>query len=84
MAEEAVHIAIGIRPNGVKEVLRYQGASTESNTVWEELLEDLQQRGVKEVLLFVADGLVGLTNTIGDHFPKAKLQQCLVHISKNN
>lgn len=83
VAKEAVHIAIGIRPNGMKEVLAYQVAPTESSTVWEELLVDIQQRGVKEVLLFVADGLVGLTNTIGDHFPKAKLQQCLIHVSRN-
>ena len=51
VAKEAVHIAIGIRPNGMKEVLAYQVAPTESSTVWEELLVDIQQRGVKEVLL---------------------------------
>lgn len=80
VAIEAVHVAIGIRPNGVKEVLGYQIAPTESSTVWEELLVDIQKRSVKEVLLFVADCLVGLTNTI---VPKAKLQQCLVHVNRN-
>ncbi len=58
--KEAVHIAIGIRPDGTKEVLNYQVAPTESTGIWTELLGTLIKQGVKDVVLFVADGLVGL------------------------
>ncbi|KAF0392031.1 IS256 family transposase, partial [Pediococcus acidilactici] len=58
--KEAVHLAIGIRPDGTKEVLNYQVAPTESTVIWTELLGTLIKQGVKDVLLFVAYGLVGL------------------------
>jgi len=57
VAKEAIHIAVGIRPDGSKEVLSYAIAPTESITIWEEILIDLQERGVKNVLLFITDGL---------------------------
>lgn len=81
--KEAVHIAIGIRPDGTKEVLNYQVAPTESTGIWTELLETLIKQGVKDVLLFVADGLVGLDEGLNRHFPKAKRQRCLVHARHN-
>ena len=42
VAKEAIHIAVGIRPDGSKEVLSYAIAPTESITIWEEILIDLQ------------------------------------------
>ena len=57
VSKEAIHIAVGIRPDGSKEVLSYAIAPTESITIWEEILIDLQERGVKNVLLFITDGL---------------------------
>ena len=70
--KEAVHIAIGIRPDGTKEVLNYQVTPTESTGTWTELLGTLIKQGVKDVLLFVADGLVSLDEGLSGHFPKAK------------
>lgn len=81
--KEAVHIAIGIRPDGTKEVLNYQVAPTESTGTWTELLGTLIKQGVKDVLLFVADGLVSLDEGLSGHFPKAKRQRCLVHAGRN-
>ncbi|NRD14325.1 IS256 family transposase, partial [Pediococcus acidilactici] len=81
--KEAVHLAIGIRPDGTKEVLNYQVAPTESTGIWTELLGTLIKQGVKDVLLFVADGLVGLDEGLNRHFPKAKRQRCLVHVGRN-
>lgn len=80
---KAVHIAIGIHPDGTKEVLNYQVAPMESTGIWTELLETLIKQGVKDVLLFVADGLVGLDEGLNRHFPKAKRQRCLVHVGRN-
>lgn len=83
VAKEAVHIAIGIQPNGHKEVLSYKIAPTESGAIWAEVLADLKQRGVQQNLLFVADGLVGLVSAVGKYYPEAVIQQCLVHVSRN-
>ncbi len=83
VAKEAVHIAIGIQPNGHKEVLTYKIAPTESSSIWSEVLMDLKQRGIQQTLLFVADGLVGLDQIVGQFYPEAKIQQCLVHVSRN-
>lgn len=58
------------------------GAS-ESANVWKEILANLKERGVKEVLLFVSDGLTGLENAISEEFPKAQIQLCVVHQTRN-
>lgn len=83
VAKEAVHIAIGIRPNGHKEVLAYKITPTESGVVWSEVLADLKQWGIQKNLLFVAAGLVGLDTAVGQYYPEAAIQQCLVHVSRN-
>ncbi|EGP5414110.1 TPA: IS256 family transposase [Enterococcus faecium] len=83
VAKEAIHIAVGIRLDGAKEVLAYAIAPNESTVIWNEILEDLVARGVKDVLLFVTDGLKGMADTIHQVFPKAAYQHCCVHVSRN-
>lgn len=83
VAKEAIHLALGIRPDGTKEILNYQVAPTESAGIWRELLETLKNQGIEEVLLFVTDGLKGLDTVLSECFPKAKQQRCLVHIARN-
>ena len=56
---------------------------TESTGTWTELLGTLIKQGVKDVLLFVADGLVSLDEGLSGHFPNAKRQRCLVHAGRN-
>jgi len=74
-AKEAVPIAVGIRENGSKDVLGYTIAPTESASVWKEVLQDIQDRGAEEILLFVSDGLKGIAD--------AKYQTCCVHLQRN-
>lgn len=81
--KEAVYIAIGVRVDGTKEVITYKIAPTESTTEWKNLLRDIKERGVEEVLLFIADGLTGLPNAISEVYPQSKFQTCLVHVSRN-
>jgi transposase-like protein len=83
VSKEAVHIAIGIREDGTKEVLAYTIAPTESAYMWKELLEDIKQRGAEQVLLFISDGLSGIVNAIETVYPQAKYQTCCVHLSRN-
>ena len=81
--KEAVYIVIGIRLDGTKEVLGFSLAPTESAYVWKEILQDLKDRGLKEVLLVVTDGLSGINDSIHSVYPNAQFQQCCVHISRN-
>ncbi|AIY04509.1 transposase [Planococcus sp. PAMC 21323] len=82
VSKEAVYITVGIREDGSKEVLAYTVAPTESAFVWEEVLLDLKERGVEEVLLFISDGLKGITDRIFSVFPDAQYQACCVHLSR--
>ncbi|MBU6146173.1 MAG: transposase [Paenibacillaceae bacterium] len=71
---DAVHIAIGVREYGTKEVLAYSIAPTESAYMWNVLLEDIKQRGAAQVLLFISDGLSGIVNAIETVYPQTKYQ----------
>ncbi|KST49672.1 hypothetical protein AOY35_08685 [Enterococcus faecium] len=69
VSKEAVYIVIGIRLDGTKEVLGFSLAPTESAYVWKEILQDLKDRGLKEVLLVVTDGLSGINDSIHSVYP---------------
>lgn len=81
--KEGLSIAIGITPEGYKEVLGYVISPQESATIWDELLYDIKQRGVQTVNLFVTDGLSGMVQAIEKNFPMARIQRCLVHVQRN-
>lgn len=81
--KEGLSIAIGITPEGYKEVLGYVLSPNESASIWKELLNSLKERGVERVDLFVTDGLSGMIETISEVYPKAKIQRCIVHVQRN-
>lgn len=83
VAEEAVHIAIGITVDGSKEILGYEIAPNESAEVWKSLLNNLKQRGLERISLICTDELNGMENAINETYPQANIQRCLVHISRN-
>ena len=80
---EAVYIAIGIKPNGHKEVIDYCMAPTENIEIWSEMLKGFKSRGLKQVELFLSDGVVGMKEAICQSYPKAHFQRCLVHVMRN-
>lgn len=77
---EAVYIAIGIKPNGHKEVIDYCIAPTENIEIWSEMLKGFKSRGLEQVELFLSDGVVGMKEA---SYPKAHFQRCLVHVMRN-
>ena len=80
---EAVYIAIGIKPNGHKEVIDYCIAPTENIEIWSEMLKGFKSRGLERVELFLSDGVVGMKEAICQSYPKAHFQRCLVHVMRN-
>ena len=80
---EAVYMAIGIRPNGHKEVIDYCIAPSENVEVWTEMLQNMRSRGLKQVELFLSDGVVGIKTALAKTYPKEHFQRCLVHVMRN-
>ena len=80
---EAVYIAIGIKPNGHKEVIDYCIAPTENIEIWSEMLKGFKSRGLEQIELFLSDGVVGMKEAICQSYPKAHFQRCLVHVMRN-
>lgn len=80
--KEALHVLVGITPDGKKEVLAYSLYPTESAENYSEMLADIKARGVEQVLLFVSDGLTGFRDACKKVYPAADHQSCWVHICR--
>lgn len=80
---EAVYIAVGIKPNGNKEIIDYRIAPVENLEVWSEMIAGFKERGLEQVELFLSDGFVGIKDMLKQYYPKSKFQRCLIHIMRN-
>ena len=77
---KAVYVALGVRPDGAKEVLGLWIEQTEGAKFWLRVMNELKDRGVEDVLIAVVDGLKGFPEAIAAVFPKAQVQACIVHL----
>jgi len=82
VAKEPLHVLLGITPDGTREVLDYALYPTEAAANYEEIMESIKKRGMKQVLLFASDGLAGMRDAVKRQFPEAEHQQCWVHLSR--
>jgi len=81
---KAIYLAIGLRKDGLKEVLGMWLGKTESSSFWMSVLTDLKTRGVNDILITVTDNLNGFTNTIKNVFPNSDTQICVIHQIRNS
>lgn len=79
----AAYIILGINQDGIKEVLSIQIGENESSKYWLSVLNELKNRGVKDILILCADGLSGIKESIGAAFPNTEYQRCIVHQVRN-
>ena len=79
----AAYVALGINIEGRKDVLGLYVGTNESSKYWLNILNELKNRGVKDILLICADGLSGMKEAITAAFPKAEYQRCIVHQVRN-
>ena len=79
VAKRSCYLAIGVTTDGEREVLGIWWQESEGARFWLAVLNDLNQRGVADVLIFCVDGLAGFTEAIEAVFPKAWVQTCIVH-----
>ena len=81
---KAVHIALGARADGGKEILGLWLEQSEGAKFWLRVMTELKNRGVEDVLLAVVDGLKGFPEAILAVFPEAAVQTCVVHLLRHS
>ena len=81
---KAVHIALGVRADGTKEILGLWLEQNEGAKFWLRVMNELRNRGVEDVLLAVVDGLRGFPEAILAVFPEAAVQTCIVHLLRHS
>ena len=80
---KAVYIALGILPDGTKEILGIWIEQTEGAKFWLRVMNELKSRGVADILIAVVDGLKGFPDAITAVFPDTIVQTCIVHLIRN-
>lgn len=79
----AAYVVLGINTEGKKEVLTIHVGDNETSKYWLSVLNELKNRGVKDILVICADGLTGIKEAIAAAFPKTEYQRCIVHQLRN-
>lgn len=83
VVKKAVYIAFGVTMEGEKEILGFYIGESESAKYWTSILNEIKNRGVKDILIMCSDGLKGLKEAIGTVYPKTEFQRCIVHMIRN-
>lgn len=83
VVKKAVYIALGVTMTGEKEILGFYIGDSESAKYWTSILNEIKNRGVKDILILCADGLKGLKEAIGTVYPMTEFQRCIVHMIRN-
>ncbi len=79
-----VYLALGVNMEGQKELLGMWLSETEGAKFWLNVLTELQNRGVKDILIACVDGLKGFPDAINTAFPETQIQLCIVHMVRNS
>ena len=81
---KAVYLALGVRPDGSRDILGLWIENTEGAKFWMKVFNDLKTRGVEDILIAVTDGLKGMGEALAVVYPETTLQTCIVHLIRNS
>jgi len=81
---KAIYLAIGVRMDGLKEVLGLWIAQTEGAKFWLQVVTELKNRGVTDIFIACVDGLKGFPEAIESVFPRTEVQLCIVHMVRHS
>jgi len=84
MVSHAVYNILGINRHGHKELLGMYVSQSEGANFWLGVLTDLQNRGVKDILIACIDNLNGFPQAINAVYPQTEIQTCIVHQIRNS
>lgn len=79
----SVLVAIGVDQDGYRRILGVQEGEKEDKNGWSGFLSHLKQRGLTGVQLIISDACLGLRESLGDYYPEADWQRCMVHFQRN-
>lgn len=79
---KAVYLALGVHPDGTKDILGLWIEQNEGAKFWLKVMTELKNRGLQDILLAVVDGLKGFPEAISSVFPQAQIQTCIVHLTR--
>jgi putative transposase len=81
---KAVYLAIGVRLDGIKDILGIWIEKEEGAKFWLKVITELQNRGLKDIFIACVDGLKGFPEAIESVFPATQVQVCIVHMVRNS
>jgi putative transposase len=81
---KAVYLAIGVTPEGRKDVLGIWIEQTEGAKFWLRVMTEIKSRGVNDILIAIVDGLKGFPEAINAVFAETQIQTCIVHLIRNS
>ena len=81
---KSVYLALGVNLEGQKELLGMWQSENEGAKFWLNVLTELQNRGVKDILIACVDGLKGFPDAINTVYPDTHIQLCIVHMVRNS
>jgi transposase-like protein len=84
IGHKALYNILGINPAGRKEILGMYISEREGANFWLQVLSDLQNRGLKDILIASTDNLKGFSEAIESVYPKVEVQSCIIHQIRNS
>ena len=81
---KSIYLALGVNMDGHKELLGMWLSENEGAKFWLNVLTELQNRGLKDILIACVDGLKGFPDAINTAFPSTHIQLCIVHMIRNS
>lgn len=81
---KAVYLALGVLPDGRKDILGIWIEQSEGAKFWLRVVTEMKNRGVLDILIAVVDGLKGFPEAITAVFPLTQVQTCVVHLIRNS
>ena len=81
---KSLFLALGVNLEGHKALLGMWLAENEGAKFWLQILTELQNRGIKDILIACVDGLKGFPEAIATAYPNAQIQLCVVHMVRNS
>jgi len=81
---KAFYTSYSVDAHGQRDILGLYLTDSEGSRQWGLILEDIKNRGVRDVLFFCIDGLTGFKDVIEQVFPESQVQRCIVHMIRNS
>jgi len=79
----SILVAVGVERDGCRDVIGVAEGAKEDKESWGNFLRSLKKRGLKGTQLFITDKCLGLVESLGEFFPRARWQRCVVHFYRN-